>query len=108
MKSQIDKEEAETRVLDFLKDYVSEKASPLAGNSVYMDRLFLKKEMPKVDEFLHYRIIDVSSIKELCRRWNPTLYEKIPKKNFAHRSLADIRESVEELKFYKDNFFKLN
>lgn len=87
---------------------MTEKTSPLAGNSVYMDRVFLLKHMPRIHEYLHYRIIDVSSIKELCRRWNNQVYKTAPEKLFCHRALADIHESVAELKFYKDNFFKLN
>ncbi|KAK9758735.1 Exonuclease [Popillia japonica] len=110
---------AEETVLKFLKSHVTEKASPIAGNSVYMDRMFLKMYMPSVNEYLHYRIIDVSSIKELCRRWNNIssikelcrrwnndLYKQAPKKEFAHRALDDIKESVAELKYYKDCFFK--
>lgn len=100
-------EEAENIILDFVKNHITEKQSPLAGNSVYMDRLFLRKFMPKLDSYMHYRIIDVSTVKELCRRWNSQLYKKIPKKDFTHRALDDIKESVAELKFYKDNFFKL-
>lgn len=84
-----------------------EKCSPLAGNTVYMDRLFLRKYMPLVNSYLHYRIIDVSSIKELCRIWNPEMYKKLPSKHCEHRALTDIKESVEELKFYKNNFFNL-
>lgn len=78
----------------------------MAGNSVYMDRLFLLQYMPRLHQFLHYRIIDVSSIKEVCRRWNPDLYKTVPKKEYSHRALSDIKESVQELKFYKENFFK--
>lgn len=80
----------------------------MAGNSVYMDRLFLLKFMPKLHKFLHYRILDVSTIKELCRHWNPEVYKNAPKKEYTHRALNDIKESVEELKFYKENFFKTN
>lgn len=99
---------AERQLLDFIKGYVTEKFSPLAGNSVYMDRLFLRKYMPQVDDYLHYRIIDVSTVKELCRRWNPEIYKNAPKKQFSHRSLADIIESVNELKYYKDNFLNIS
>lgn len=80
--------------------------SPLVGNSVYMDRLFLRKFMPTLNEYLHYRIIDVSTVKELCSRWNPEVSKEQPKKQYSHRALSDIKESVEELKFYKENFFK--
>lgn len=92
-------------VLEFLRNNITEKASPLAGNSIYMDRMFLNLHMPKVNKYLHYRIIDVSSIKELCRRWNADVYKQAPKKEFTHRALDDIKESVNELKYYKNNFF---
>lgn len=97
---------AEQEILHFLYKHIAERTSPVAGNSVYMDRLFIKKFMPKVDDYLHYRIIDVSTIKELCRRWNNKVYSQAPKKGFAHRALDDIKESVQELKHYRDNFFK--
>lgn len=78
---------------------------PLAGNSIYMDRLFLKEYMPKIDNYLHYRIIDVSTCKELCKRWNSDIFSKVPKKKLVHRGLDDIRESIEELKYYKNFMF---
>lgn len=99
-------EEAEIILLDFVKNYVTDKFSPLAGNSVYMDRLFLRKFMPTLDAYLHYRIIDVSSVKELCRRWNPKVFEEQPKKVFSHRASSDIKESIAELKYYKERFFQ--
>lgn len=99
-------EKAEKVLLDFVKQYVTERLSPVAGNSVYMDRLFLRKFMPTLDGFLHYRIIDVSTVKELCKRWNPNLSKEQPEKQYTHRALLDIKESVEELKFYKEKFFK--
>lgn len=105
-KSNTNVEEAESMVLEFLTKYVAEKYSPLAGNSVYMDRLFLRKYMPKIHNYLHYRIIDVSTVKELCRRWRHDLYMKAPEKKVAHRALADIIESIEELKYYKQHFLK--
>lgn len=106
LKSNITVGDAEHTLLNFIKEHVTEKASPLAGNSIYMDRMFLKKYMPTLNEYLHYRLIDVSTIKEICRRWNPDLYKSIPKKEYTHRALQDIKESVEELKFYKQNFLK--
>ncbi|XP_018577471.1 probable oligoribonuclease [Anoplophora glabripennis] len=78
----------------------------LAGNSVYVDRMFLQKFMPELNDFLHYRIINVSTVKELCMRWDPDLCNALPKKENHHRALEDIRESVYELKFYKTHFFK--
>lgn len=99
-------EKAENLLLEFVKKYITEKLCPIAGNSVYMDRLFLRKFMPTLDGYLHYRIIDVSTVKELCNRWNPDVFKKQPEKQYSHRALSDIKESVEELKFYKENFFK--
>lgn len=104
--SRVTLEQAETTVLEFIQKYVAEKCCPLAGNSVYMDRLFLTKYMPRIHNYLHYRIIDVSTIKELCRRWRPDIYKEAPDKKYNHRSLADIVESVEELRFYRHSFFK--
>lgn len=95
-------EAAETLVLEYLKKYISEpKTAPLAGNSIGTDRMFLVKYMPKLDQFLHYRNIDVSSLKELVRRWYPRVYFNLPKKNGSHRALADIRESIQELRYYR-------
>jgi oligoribonuclease len=95
-------EAAEILVLEYLKKYISEpKTAPLAGNSIGTDRMFLIKYMPKLDQFLHYRNIDVSSLKELVRRWYPRVYFNLPKKNGSHRALADIRESIQELRYYR-------
>lgn len=105
--SKLSTEKAENLLLEFLKKNVPEKSCPLAGNSIYMDRMFLSSHMPRVNEYIHYRIIDVSSIKELCRRWNPSVFSKQPKKLLAHRSLDDIKDTIEELKFYKLNLFKV-
>uniref|UniRef100_A0A0N4ZIA1 Probable oligoribonuclease n=1 Tax=Parastrongyloides trichosuri TaxID=131310 RepID=A0A0N4ZIA1_PARTI len=94
--------EVENIVLEYIKKYCDYKKSPIAGNTVYMDRMFIMKHMPKIDEFLHYRIIDVSSVKELVFRW----YKKTYKKSVCgHRARSDIFESIEELKWYKKNFF---
>lgn len=98
--------EAENSILKFLiENDVNKSASPLAGNSVYVDRLFLAKYMPNIDNHLHYRIIDVSSVKELCKRWNSKIFAKAPRKKLVHRGLDDIRESIEELKYYKQFMF---
>ncbi|XP_032516808.1 oligoribonuclease, mitochondrial isoform X2 [Danaus plexippus] len=107
-KSQITLTKAENDILNFVKSHVPEKLCPLGGNSVYMDRLFLQKYMPKLNNYLHYRIIDVSTIKELAKRWFPKEYSRIPTKKFEHRCLNDIKESVEELKYYRNNIFKVN
>jgi oligoribonuclease len=93
-------------VLDYIKHHVPEpKSSPLCGNSIATDRGFLARDMPVLDEHLHYRMIDVSSIKELAKRWYPRVYQSQPAKGLAHRALADIRESVRELAFYRQTLF---
>jgi oligoribonuclease len=98
--------EAETMVLDYIKKYVPEpKSTPLCGNSIATDRGFLARDMPGLDEHLHYRMIDVSSIKELAKRWYPKVYQSQPAKGLAHRALADIYESVQELAFYRQTLF---
>ena len=93
--------EAEAKVLSYLSAHLAEKQAPLAGTSIGTDRMFLNKYMPTLDGFLHYRNIDVSSIKELTRRWYPRVYFQLPKKNGNHRALADIRESIKELRYYR-------
>jgi oligoribonuclease len=99
-------EEAESRVLAYLREFVPEAGrAPLAGNSVSTDRGFLARDLPALDAHLHYRIIDVSSIKELARRWYPRAYFQAPAKNGGHRALADIRESIAELRYYRAAVF---
>lgn len=105
-KSKITVADAEKQILKFVKSHVPEKKCPLGGNSVYMDRLFLRKYMPALDAYLHYRIIDVSTIKELAKRWYQKEFSNIPQKKFQHRCLKDIEESIAELKYYKENIFK--
>ena len=98
--------EAEQRVLDYVKNYAPEpRTAPLAGNSIGTDRMFLNKYMPSLDAHLHYRNVDVSSIKELVRRWYPKVYFQLPKKSGGHRALADIRESIAELAYYRQTVF---
>ena len=88
-------------ILDFLKSKnIKPKSVPLAGNSIHMDRLFMNFHMPRLTEFLHYRIVEVSTIKMLCSNWNPTVFKSVPKKGGSHRALDDIKESIEELKYY--------
>ena len=95
-------DEAEQLVLEYIQRWIpAEKTAPLAGNSIGTDRMFLNRQMPKLDGFLHYRNIDVSSIKELTRRWYPRVYFQLPKKSGNHRALADILESIDELKYYR-------
>ena len=97
---------AEQRVLDYVKGHIPEaKTAPLCGNSIATDRGFIARDMPALDEHLHYRMIDVSSIKELARRWYPRVYYAQPAKGLAHRALADIRESVQELAYYRQTLF---
>jgi len=98
--------EAETMVLDYIKSHVPEaNVAPLCGNSIATDRGFLARDMPSLDEHLHYRMVDVSSIKELAKRWYPRVYQSQPEKGLAHRALADIRESVQELLYYRRTLF---
>jgi oligoribonuclease len=98
--------DAEDFVLTYVRSFVSEpKTAPLCGNSIATDRGFLAKHMPKFDNYLHYRMIDVSSIKELCRRWYPRTYFGQPAKGLAHRALADIQESIRELDYYRRTIF---
>jgi len=95
--------EAEKLILDYIKKFVpNEKEAPLAGNSIGTDRMFLNRYMPNLDKYLHYRNIDVSSIKELTRRWYPRVYFQLPKKDGGHRALADILESIQELRYYRE------
>lgn len=99
-------EEAEHKLLDFLRKHnINKNESPLAGNTIYMDRMFLKEYMPKIDEHLHYRLIDVSTCKELCKRWNPKAFSKAPTKKLIHRGYDDILESIAELRYYKKYMF---
>ena len=104
--STIDVPTAEKLVLDYVRGYVKQaKTAPLAGNSIATDRGFIARDMPALDDYLHYRMIDVSSIKELCRRWYPRIYFGQPEKGLAHRALADIHESIKELKYYRRTAF---
>ncbi len=99
-------QEAEKRVLAYVQEHCPEGSRPpLAGNSVATDRAFLARDMPSLESFLHYRIVDVSSIKELARRWYPRAYYNAPAKNGNHRALADIQESIEELRYYRSAIF---
>src|SRR6266566_8516895 len=98
--------EAQDQVLSYVRGHVAEpRKAPLCGNSIATDRSFIARDMPALDAFLHYRMIDVSSIKELCRRWYPRIYYGQPVKGVAHRALADIHESIRELRYYRRTAF---
>ncbi len=96
--------DAGAQALDYLRARVPENATPLCGNSIGVDRRFLDRYLPELDQYLHYRSIDVSSFKELCRRWNPAVYKGRPGKQESHRALDDIRESLDEMRYYRDHF----
>ena len=98
--------EAQALTLGFVQRHAEKHSAPLCGNTVWQDRRFLKTYMPTLDDWLHYRIVDVSTVKELARRWKPELVDRFKKRN-THRALDDIRESVAELKHYRDAFFAL-
>lgn len=97
--------QAEEAVIQYLSTHTQSGKSPLAGNSVGMDRNFIARDMPKLNEYLHYRTVDVSSIKELARRWYPKVYFNAPKKTGNHRALGDIKDSIEELRYYQTSVF---
>ena len=104
--STVDLATAEELVMDYIRNHVKNaKTAPLAGNSIATDRGFIARDMPALDDYLHYRMIDVSSIKELCRRWFPRIYYGQPEKGLAHRALADIQESIKELRYYRRTAF---
>jgi oligoribonuclease len=105
--STITVEDAQTQTLEFLKSHISEPGSiPLCGNSIGTDRRFLQEYMPELEAFFHYRNVDVSTIKELARRWNPDVLASLPEKESAHRALDDIRESIDELVHYRATLFQ--
>ena len=103
--STVTEAEAEAALIDFLKKYVPAGKSPMCGNSICQDRRFMARGMPKLEAFFHYRNLDVSTLKELCRRWKPELASGF-KKHQKHTALADIMESIEELKYYREHFIK--
>jgi oligoribonuclease len=105
-RSTVTLEQAQERVLAYIREHIPAAGTvPLAGNSIATDRGFIARDMPDLDAFLHYRMIDVSSIKELCRRWYPRIYFGQPEKGLAHRALADIQESIRELQYYRRTVF---
>ena len=104
--STVTEKQAMDRVLSFVSGYVNKGDTPLCGNSISHDRKFLKRYMPDLDDYFHYRNIDVSSVNELAKLWNPLILSKL-KKDSNHRALDDILQSIEELSLYKDSFFKV-
>lgn len=103
--SKLNEAKAEIQTLDFIKKYVGKNQSPLCGNSVWQDRRFLRKYMPALEDYFHYRLIDVSTIKELARRWQPDLYKGFDKIS-KHQALDDIKDSIEELLYYRKHWLK--
>ena len=102
-RSSLTLDDAGTQAVEYIRQFVPEAATaPMCGNSIGVDRRFLDRYLPDLDRYLHYRSIDVSSIKELCRRWYPAVYKKRPGKAETHRALDDIRESVAELRYYRE------
>jgi len=97
--------QASALLLDFIRGYVPAGKTPMCGNTVHQDRRFMQRYMPQLESFFHYRNIDVSTIKELCRRWNPSVMKGFEKQG-AHTALADIQESIEELRFYRNNWIE--
>ncbi len=104
-KSAVSEREAEAATLAFLEQHVEKKRSPLCGNTIWQDRRFLSRYMPTLEDYLHYRMVDVSSIKELVARWRPDLMAGFSKRN-EHTALADIRESIAELRYYREHFLR--
>lgn len=101
--SQFNEAEVERQILEFLKPLVAERTAPLAGNTVHQDRRFMARYMPAFDNYLHYRIVDVSTLKELAKRWNPAVVAGVTKEG-KHEALADVQESIEELRHYRRHF----
>jgi oligoribonuclease len=104
--SKLTEQDAEEQILTFIKKYVSKSSSPLCGNTISQDRRFLVKFMPKLEAYLHYRNLDVSTLKELSKRWKPEVFNSF-KKQQKHTALADVHESIEELAHYREHFIKL-
>ena len=104
--SPLSEADVEAQLLAFMAEYVPEKASPMCGNSVHQDRRFMQKYMPKLEAYFHYRNLDVSTLKELAKRWHPEVAKGVVKKG-AHQALADIEESIEEMRHYRDHFLRL-
>ena len=103
--SQLNEAEVEAQMLEFVKQHVPARTSPMCGNSICQDRRFMARYMPKLEDFFHYRNLDVSTLKELAKRWRPGLAEAFKKSN-KHEALADIYESIDEMKYYREHFIR--
>ncbi|WP_434626951.1 oligoribonuclease [Chromobacterium sp. CV08] len=104
--SAVNETEAEQRLLDFMAQYVPERGSPMCGNTIHQDRRFMARWMPRLEAYFHYRNLDVSTLKELCKRWKPEVAKGVVKRG-KHEALADIMESIEEMRYYREHFLKL-
>lgn len=104
--STLSEADVEQRMVDFMKQHVGERKSPMCGNSICQDRRFLARHMPRLEAYFHYRNLDVSTLKELAARWRPELKDGFKKAN-SHTALADIQESIEELRYYREHFIRL-
>ena len=104
--STVDEAAAEAQLIAWMRRFVPERASPMCGNSICQDRRFMARWLPKLEAYFHYRNLDVSTLKELARRWKPEVFKGVAKKG-SHTALADIHESIEELRHYRDNFIRL-
>lgn len=104
--SSYSKAEVEQRLLDFMAQWIPAKTTPMCGNTIHQDRRFMVRHMPRLEAYFHYRNLDVSTLKELARRWNPPVYKGVVKKG-SHKALDDILESIEELRYYRRSFLKL-
>ena len=98
--------QAEEKLLDFISAWIPEKSSPMCGNSIHQDRRFMVRYMPRLEAYFHYRNLDVSTLKELAKRWNPAIAKGVTKKG-AHQALDDIKESIEEMAYYREHFLKM-
>ena len=105
--SKVDEVEAQRQTIDFLQSWVDEKVSPMCGNSICQDRRFMARNMPELEAFFHYRNLDVSSVKEIARRWKPAMLAGFNKQS-KHIALDDIKDSIEELAYYREHFFRLD
>ncbi len=98
--------QVEKELLDFMREWVPERAAPMCGNTIHQDRRFMARWMPQLEQYFHYRNVDVSTLKELAKRWKPEIVKGVVKKG-AHQALDDIQESIEEMKYYREHFIKL-